>query len=116
MRTNLVVPFAEKDRAKKLGARWDAARKVWYVEGIENLSAFAEWMPDQTKKPTVGTATLPPVVGTVQARQPNQHGATKSAGVMTGAKVVAIACDCLPWVGCEKCQPALAAMGWGAKA
>lgn len=28
MRTNLKVPFAEKDEAKKLGARWDAAENL----------------------------------------------------------------------------------------
>ena len=33
MRLNLKVPYAEKDQAKKLGARWDAGRKLWYVEG-----------------------------------------------------------------------------------
>ena len=45
MRTNLKVPFAEKDAAKRLGARWDAARKVWYVEDLENLKPFLRWMP-----------------------------------------------------------------------
>jgi Domain of unknown function (DUF5710) len=30
-RIDLKVPFAGKDDAKRLGARWDAARKVWYV-------------------------------------------------------------------------------------
>jgi hypothetical protein len=30
MRHDLKVPFADKDAAKKLGARWDAARKIWY--------------------------------------------------------------------------------------
>ncbi|MED8143181.1 DUF5710 domain-containing protein [Escherichia coli] len=26
------VPFHEKDEAKRLGARWDATRKTWYIE------------------------------------------------------------------------------------
>jgi hypothetical protein len=29
MRFGLKVSFAEKDAAKKLGARWDAVAKVW---------------------------------------------------------------------------------------
>jgi hypothetical protein len=41
MRTNLQVPFAEKDDAKKLGARWDAARKIWYVENKDDMTPFA---------------------------------------------------------------------------
>ncbi|MFI3136422.1 MAG: DUF5710 domain-containing protein, partial [Methylococcaceae bacterium] len=27
----LNVPFAQKDEAKALGARWDAAQKKWYI-------------------------------------------------------------------------------------
>ena len=27
-------------RAKSLGARWDAARRVWYVENVDNLEQF----------------------------------------------------------------------------
>lgn len=30
---DLVVPFAEKDEAKALGARWDGITSVWYVPG-----------------------------------------------------------------------------------
>lgn len=45
MRTNLKVPYEEKDDAKKLGARWDAARKTWYVENVENIAQFMRWMP-----------------------------------------------------------------------
>ena len=33
--THLDCPFSEKDRAKSLGARWDALKSKWYVpEGI----------------------------------------------------------------------------------
>lgn len=106
MRTNLVVPFAEKDRAKKLGARWDAVRKVWYVEGIENIEAFAEWMPGGPTKSAAGTGKSSPSARPASARQPKQSVAAKSAGVITGANVVPVPCDCLPWVGCEKCLPA----------
>lgn len=45
MRTNLKVPFAEKDEAKKLGARWDAARKIWYVEDKLDMAPFSRWSP-----------------------------------------------------------------------
>ena len=47
MRTNLKVPYEEKDDAKKLGARWDAARKTWYVENVENIAQFMRWMPNE---------------------------------------------------------------------
>jgi hypothetical protein len=51
MRTNLNVPYAEKDQAKRLGARWDSTRKTWYVEDVENLYAFYRWIPEHLKKP-----------------------------------------------------------------
>lgn len=44
MRVNLIVPYSEKDEAKRLGARWDAIRKVWYVENVDNLEKFLKWM------------------------------------------------------------------------
>ncbi len=40
----LKVPFAEKDEAKRLGARWDAAKKKWYVPAGVELAPFARWM------------------------------------------------------------------------
>lgn len=45
MRTYLNVPFAEKDEARKLGARWDEDRKSWYVENVANIWQFMCWMP-----------------------------------------------------------------------
>jgi hypothetical protein len=41
--TLLKVPFAEKDEAKKLGARWNADRKCWYVPPGIDLGAFSRW-------------------------------------------------------------------------
>ena len=40
----LVVPFAEKDEAKRLGARWDAAAKKWYVPAGKDAAAFKPWL------------------------------------------------------------------------
>jgi len=45
MRVNLRVPYSENKRAKSLGARWDAARRCWYVVDAENLEPFLRWMP-----------------------------------------------------------------------
>ena len=86
MRTNLNVPFAEKDAAKALGARWDPALRVWYVRDAADLTPFARW-----------------TAGAVPA---NDAGATGSAdsrpGVVTRAPRVAPLCDCrvLPWEPC----------------
>lgn len=39
----LNVPYAEKDDAKRLGARWDAARRKWYIPPGVDPAAFARW-------------------------------------------------------------------------
>lgn len=51
MRVNLKVPYEQKERAKQLGARWDAARKTWYIENVENLGPLLQWMPKHLQKP-----------------------------------------------------------------
>jgi hypothetical protein len=52
MRTNLIVDFKEKDKVKALGAQWDSARKVWYIEDVENIEQFLPWIPNNLKKPS----------------------------------------------------------------
>lgn len=53
MITFLKVPYAEKDDAKKLGARWNPEKKKWYVENVNNLLLFKRWLPElKNYKPT----------------------------------------------------------------
>ncbi|WP_435016355.1 exodeoxyribonuclease VII large subunit [Tundrisphaera sp. TA3] len=44
-RIDLHVPFAQKDDAKALGARWDGARRTWYAPPGTDLEDFRRWMP-----------------------------------------------------------------------
>jgi hypothetical protein len=46
----LKVPFAEKDQAKALGARWDATQKKWYVPSGVDVNLFGCWLPDSLKE------------------------------------------------------------------
>ncbi|MCF6203393.1 MAG: DUF5710 domain-containing protein [Methylococcaceae bacterium] len=39
----LNVPYAEKDAAKALGAKWDATKKKWYVPMGTEVSPFLKW-------------------------------------------------------------------------
>lgn len=50
MRVDLKVPYKDNREARRLGARWDAGRKVWYVENRENLVPFLKWMPPHLRK------------------------------------------------------------------
>jgi hypothetical protein len=42
--TPLNVPFADKDRAKTLGAHWHADQKRWVVPTGRDLTPFAPWL------------------------------------------------------------------------
>lgn len=44
MRVNLNVPYEQKDEAKRRGARWDPARRTWYVIDHPNLEALQRWI------------------------------------------------------------------------
>ncbi|MET0399836.1 MAG: DUF5710 domain-containing protein [Longimicrobiaceae bacterium] len=44
-RINLAVPYPERTAAKELGARWDGARKTWYVPAGVDPAPFRRWLP-----------------------------------------------------------------------
>ncbi len=74
MRTDLKVPFSEKDEAKHLGARWDPKNKTWYIENQQPISKFSKWMQtplspnssstsrNEAQKVTGATITIQPDV------------------------------------------------------
>ena len=41
----LACPYAEKDEAKSLGARWDAGARKWYVPDDVDKDLFEKWWP-----------------------------------------------------------------------
>ncbi len=90
MRINLNCPYEEKDLAKHLGARWDGARKTWYIENIEDITPFMRWIGDDKKEPL---------------RMPVTGIARKSQGkdvFVTGLEAPAdCGCTALPWERCE---------------
>lgn len=94
MRIDLKVPFAEKDTAKALGARWDAAKKTWYIPDVADLTAFLRWIPD------LKAATCGP---TLQAMDTGNDAAEQSEGIINGSATVVPHCGCnvLPWEDCE---------------
>lgn len=47
-RINLIVPFAEKDHAKELGARWDPVQRVWFVPPGLSPAPFTRWRQAKT--------------------------------------------------------------------
>jgi hypothetical protein len=86
MRTNLTVPYAQKDEAKALGARWDPARKCWYIQDAKDLAPFARWLSQEgDRAPAAAVAKVP---RTGPAQPPAHCG-----------------CDVLPWEPCVHTPP-----------
>jgi hypothetical protein len=65
----LKVPYAEKDEAKALGARWNAERKAWYVPDGTDSAPFERWLaqdggvPAKESKTKVDSYVGKPTVG-----------------------------------------------------
>lgn len=95
MRVNLVTPFADKDQVKALGARWDPARKLWYVLDPKDLAPFMRWIPDLV---AATQAAAPSPTG-----RPTSHRPTAKHAPAATAPLVAVpdcGCAALPWEDC----------------
>jgi len=53
----LNVPFAQKDEAKALGARWDAINKKWFVPADRDITLFARWQAESGVAASPGPKT-----------------------------------------------------------
>lgn len=98
MRINLVTPFADKDKAKALGARWDAARKVWYTVDVADLSPFMCWIPDMvaaSSEAATAISAQPPAQARSAARDSAPAVTTRS-----DREVPCCSCAVLPWDDC----------------
>ena len=98
MRINLVTPFAEKDAAKALGARWDAAKKCWYIVDVDDLTPFMRWIPNLDAAQDAGAATAanPKASAKTAAARPKPPVASKPS-----VEVPHCGCQVLPWEDCE---------------
>lgn len=89
--TFLNVPYAEKDEARALGARWNPGRKRWYVPAGVALEPFAKWLKESGGGGRVDTA---------------------AAKVVVGANYVELDHACNPFEPCAECARALAGTPW----
>jgi hypothetical protein len=98
----LKVPYAEKDEAKALGARWNKDSKLWYVpDGVE-AAPFQRWLLKGVPPPASGKPSAAPA-GRVDSYVGKQ---------VVGARYVALEHGCNPFEACPVCAPTLAASGW----
>jgi hypothetical protein len=105
MRVNLKVPYAEKDKAKRLGAKWDMARKVWFVEDLDNLSPFLRWMPEHLKRPVKTESKAVKKSQEVKALDKNKPkkacNRINKVTPRTDFSLLDTGCSCVPWEWCE---------------
>ena len=94
----LTVPYAEKDAAKALGARWNPTRRRWYVPDGVATEPFAKWLDGAP-----GADAAPSKSGRVDSYQ----GKT-----VVGINYPALAHDCDPMQACPRCTQELADTPW----
>lgn len=98
----LDVPYADKDGAKALGAKWNATRKRWYVPDGVATEPFAKWLPKGGATSASGASGAG---GRVDAY---------AAKLVVGANCVDYTHDCNPFEPCAVCEAALAGTPWAA--
>ncbi|WP_306392680.1 DUF5710 domain-containing protein [Telluria beijingensis] len=94
----LTVPYAEKDAAKALGARWNPTRRRWYVPDGVATEPFAKWLDGA---PDAAAPTAKP------GRVDSYQGKT-----VVGLNYVELAHDCDPMQACPHCTQQLAGTPW----
>jgi hypothetical protein len=87
----LQVPYAQKDAAKALGARWDATRKKWYVAADKDVTPFAKWQPE----------TVAPELSTTAANGFSAQATASKSRPSAGAITYPTSKDFVPYSGDE---------------
>ena len=97
----LNVPYAEKDEAKALGARWNPTKRRWYVPDGVATDAFAKWAAQGVDG--ASAASGGPAKGRVDSYQ---------GKLVTGANYFDLEHDCNPFEPCPQCTAALGGTEW----
>ncbi len=98
-KTYLNVPYAQKDAAKALGARWDPAQKKWYVPSNKDISLFAQWQTQDAGPKSFAASGFKSASSIKKSPSTNNAG-NAGSGVITYATdkdFVAYSGDEPPW-------------------
>lgn len=95
--TYLVSSFADKDRVKALGARWDPTRRQWYVPEGRELAPFAQWLPAADAASASVTSLVAPMPAAALAPT-SQRGLPLSQLLQGVSAAVALAFKAGVWV------------------
>ncbi len=97
----LTVPYAEKDEAKALGARWNPTKRRWYVPDGVATEAFAKWAGQGAAADTAAPAAA-------SGRRVDSY----QGKLVTGSNYLALEHDCNPFEACAQCSAALVGTEW----
>ena len=108
----LTVPYAEKDAAKALGARWNPTRRRWYVADGVATEPFAKWIDAAS-----ASASTSPSAAAGGAARPGAKAGTGRVDsyqgkTVVGVNYVALDHDCNPFEECPSCRQTLEGTPW----
>lgn len=102
--TYLHVPFAEKNEAKALGAKWDPTERSWFVPGDLDVALFARWLDE-------GAVAAAPMVNSreveIAAAGEATNALTLSAYLGNAQAVVRQHLSARVWIAAEIAEGAL---------
>lgn len=110
----LTVPYAEKDAAKALGARWNPTRRRWYVADGVSTEPFAKWIDAASATASASTATATSGGGAAKpgARAGSGRVDSYQGKTVVGVNYVALEHDCNPLEECPSCRQTLEGTPW----
>ncbi|HTX11599.1 MAG TPA: DUF5710 domain-containing protein [Solirubrobacteraceae bacterium] len=73
-RDYIAVPYEQKDDARRLGARWDAAARSWYIPDGVASEPFARWQDTSRPTPENGAAPTDSADGDEASSAVTAHG------------------------------------------
>ena len=95
--TFLTVPFKDKDTAKGLGARWDAAQRQWFVPEGRELAPFAVWLSAGSTAALNAGDALAIWKEPAASAMPDKKGVSLSSLLGDVSQAVAQACKAGVW-------------------
>lgn len=112
----LTVPYAEKDAAKALGARWNPTRRRWYVADGVSTEPFGKWIDAASASASASASTATATSGGGAAKPGARAGSGRvdsyQGKTVVGVNYVALEHDCNPLEECPSCRQTLEGTPW----
>ena len=110
----LTVPYAEKDAAKALGARWNPARRRWYVADGVATEPFSKWIDAASASASTSASASASAGGAARPGAKAGSGRVDSyqGKTVVGVNYVALDHDCNPFEECQSCRQTLEGTPW----